>query len=489
MECLAFVDALVAEDRLCTVVIADTYSYPGGWLNTAPSFARLSSCCADFGVLSEKLGKAASTEGASQVEFLVHFDRVMGSLLETGRVRYFPKCRVNEDCTCVTSVLDADCCYAVHVRRKAVDAAGARHCKLHRFEVATGVKVVLPSQLPHLRSPHPSYMVLGAGQFAVDTVLWLLSSGVSPDKVSWARPCEMWYHRSEAFLPEGLAKVILKILASQAECPSLESLHRKLEEAGIICRIDSTSTPRACVRACVTHKELTLLRKVRNVIKLGRVLGILEGCMILDGGMVETTLGTLFIDCTGAVIGSQPQSVRLWNGRHIAVQPIWEANVFREGSSLSAALMGMLEGRYPEDEALKNFLCGVPSSDVPSGTVRGHTAETRAHLWRESDLNLWLHASSLNPLANLSALEFQILTRHIGELKDAARENMTSLARAHGEAIRAAALPSVASVGKGGLCGVCGVSCTATSLTAMVAESDAAGHSFCFGGQSAVRRL
>lgn len=426
---LSFVDALLAQDHVCNVIIADRHSHPGGWVNDAPIFARFAASDTQFGVLSRRLDKAASAQHASRNEILVHLEHVMRNLLSTGRVRYFPKHVANDDGTSLTNVLDSDCSFCVDVKRKVVHAAGLAHFNSSGLDVAEGVSVLLASRLPDVTSPHSMYMVVGSGCCAVDTVLWLLSCGVLPEKVSWVKPEELWFKKQEALLSDRLANSLLTLVGLQATCRSLRSLYHQLEQADIICRLDRTREPDGFHCSILSTEELAALRTVRDVIRLGHVQRFSKGRLVLSGGVLDVPPGTLCIDCTTAPLKGPERPKYVWSGSRIVVQEVLEARLVGGGLSLSAATLGTLEGKFPEEPDLKNALCRVPfpSDAAADFCIRAPEPLANAHLWKAANLGLWWQTCPLNPLATMPAVELHRLAQAVGERAEAARNNLVQL--------------------------------------------------------------
>jgi hypothetical protein len=51
---------------------------------------------------------------------------------------------------------------------------------------------VTPGELVDLAQSPDGYVILGAGKTGIDTCLWLLEIGVSPDAIRWIKPREAW---------------------------------------------------------------------------------------------------------------------------------------------------------------------------------------------------------------------------------------------------------------------------------------------------------
>jgi hypothetical protein len=211
---LAFVDTLLTELPDATITIVDRHGKPGGHWNDAYPFVTLHQPSAYYGVASLPLGSgqidihglnAGMFELASGPEVSAYYDSVMNRvLLPTARVRYFPMSDYAGDGRIVSLVSGAET--QVHIKRKTVDSTylGTSVPSTHKrkFAVADGVRIMPPNDLPHLwRDPAAMprhFTVLGAGKTGMDTIIWLLNAGATPDMISWVMPRASWFYNRAA---------------------------------------------------------------------------------------------------------------------------------------------------------------------------------------------------------------------------------------------------------------------------------------------------
>lgn len=372
---LAFADTLIAETD-ADVIIVDRHGQPGGHWNDAYPFVTLHQPSAFYGVNSMALGSgrkdsAGLNQGlyelASGAEVCAYFDRVMQQrLLPSGRVRYFPMC--NELGIGEFESLLSGARTQVSVRRKRVDAnyfspsVPATHTP--RFSVADGVCLLPPNALPGLwhrlsqrtDSAPPHFVVLGAGKTAMDTLIWLLASGAEPAQIQWVVPRDAWLINRVTTQPG--PEFFHECIGNQADqmealatATSIDDLFGRLEACGALLRIDPQRTPSMFHLATMTPAEVEVLRRVHQVVRLGRVQAIGIDQMQLDQGQVAVPRGSLFIDCTASAVEPRPVLPIFQPGK-IVLQMVRLPQ-----PAFSAALTAYVEAHYESDKD-KNRLCG-----------------------------------------------------------------------------------------------------------------------------------
>lgn len=410
---LAFADTLLAETEEATITIVDRHGLPGGHWNDAYPFVALHQPSAFYGVNSLPLGSGEKdrfgvNEGlyelASGPEVLGYFGAVMRrTLLPSGRVRYLPMTEHLGDGLC-RSLLSGDE-VRIAVRRKVVDATyyGTSVPATHRpkYEIAGGTRLITPNALPHLgRSQDPvpgRYVILGAGKTAMDVGVWLIGSGLDPDRISWIVPRDSWLinRRTTQPGPEFFDDAIgaqARAFAVYAQAPSADAMFEALEEAGVMLRIDRSVTPSMFHFATISELEVETLRRIRDIVRLGRVKAIEPDGLVLEGGRRAMAADALYIDCTASAVERRP-AVSIFQPGLIVPQLVRAPQ-----PAFSAALAGYVEARYPDDDA-KNALCGtVPFPDRPEDYPATLLANFRNEAaWaRDPALRAWIRSSRLD---------------------------------------------------------------------------------------------
>lgn len=403
---MAFTDALIA-DSDAHVVMVDRRHAPGGHWNDAYPFVRLHQPSTYYGVNSLPLGSETIDrhgpnqglyERATAPEICAYYTRVMQQrLLPSGRVRYFPMCDYVGEHRFV-SRLSGDR-YDVTVRKNLVDATylepSIPASYKPPFEVAPEARCVPPNELPRGVERADRYVIIGAGKTAIDTCLWLLEIGVSPDDIQWIKPRESWL-QNRAFAQGGelvgtLFEGISLQVEAAAQANSLEDLFARLSAAAQLLRVDERVTPAMYKGATASTGEIEQLRRIKEVVR-GRVRRIERDSIVLDQGTIPTTSRHLHVHCVAPGLNLAP-AIPIFTAARITPQPIRTGLV-----PFNAALIGFVEATR-SDLAQKNRIC--PPNRLPDlpldwvrGTLIGMTAD---YLWsKEPDLRDWLERSRLN---------------------------------------------------------------------------------------------
>ncbi len=409
---LAFADTLLTEGD-ARITMVDRHGKPGGHWNDAYSFVTLHQPSAFYGVNSLPLGSglkdthglnAGLYELASGPEVCGYFDAVMRQrLLASGRVDYIPMTDYRGDGRLV-SLLTGDET-RVQVRHKTVDAtwsaSSVPSTHTPAFTVAEGVRLVPPNALPHLAQsggPVPDrYVILGAGKTAMDAGLWLIGAGVPADRITWVRPRESWLlnrlctQPGEEFFHDSIGAQA-RAYEAFATAPTADALFEQLEAAGNMLRIDPSVRPQMFHYATVSAGEVEVLRRITDVVRLGRVRAIEAGGLRLDGGVVPVAVGALYIDCTASAVTRRP-AVPVFDGDRITLQMIR-----MPAPTFSAALAAWVEVHIG-DEARRNELCTpCPLPDTVGDYPQTELANLRNQLvWSsEPELRRWIRASRLD---------------------------------------------------------------------------------------------
>ncbi len=365
---MAFADTLLSETD-AQLVIVDRYAKPGGHWNVAYPFVTLHQPSQFYGVSSMELSNGLKDEVglnkglydmASGAEVNAYFDAVMRhKLLPTGRVRYFPLCEYKGE-NRFESIITGEQ-YEVSVRKKTVDctylktSVPATHTP--NFTIGEGVSFMPLNDLPQVASPPHGFIVIGGGKTGIDACLWLLENQIPPEKITWIVSRDGWLINRENVQPaEEFFEQSMGAQASQmeaiAQASSIDNLFARLETAGVLLRLDTTVQPQMFHGATVSPLELEQLRRIKNVVRMGRVQSIEKDQILLAEGTIPTSVNHLHIDCSASAVGNfetrpifedgliTPQTVR-------AYQPIF-----------SASLIAYVEANYPDNKT-KNNICQI----------------------------------------------------------------------------------------------------------------------------------
>ena len=403
---MAFVDALIDHADVSVVMVDRRYGVGGHWLDAYP-FVRLHQASAFYGVASTLLGEgriqqdgpeAGLYERANSPEVCGYYARVLQErMLTSGRVAFYPNCDYLGDGRFVSLVSGKT--FEVTVHRRVVNA----HYLAPQipaetpapFGVAEGVPAVPVNQLVSLGTAASQYVVVGSGKTATDACIWLLENGVDPDAICWVRPRDPWMLSRAVVQPDpaiflGMAADTVQ---AAADARSPDDLFCRLEDAGVMLRIDPSVTPTMAKTPTLAQWELDRLRTIDDVVRLGHLQRAERGRLVFHAGEVTIADDALIVHCAASGLRYQPL-VPIWGRTAITLQPI------RAGfPCFGAALAGYVEATI-EGQNEKNALCPpTPYSDTPTDWALMQVLGDRATTAFSSnpDISAWVNTVPLNP--------------------------------------------------------------------------------------------
>ena len=439
---MAFVDTLVAETD-ATVVLVDRNDQPGGhWVNAYP-FVRLHQPSAYYGVNSRRLGSdsidaSGWNEGfyelAGGSEVCAYYDQVMRQhLLPSGRVSYFPMSDYLGENRFRTLGGDE---YRVEVRRRVVDATYlsvvAPSMRPPLYDVAPGVDCIPPNDLPKQRA-RDRYVVVGGGKTSMDSCTWLMRHGISPDRLTWIKPRDSWLLDRASVQPgPAFARRVLADFSAQsraiAQATSVDDLYLRLEKLGCLLRIDEAVTPSMYRCAIVSQGELDHLRRISDVVRMGRVVTLEPGRIVLDDGTVDVDPSALFVDCTGDGIGTRPATT-VFAGDRITLQSVRTCQ-----PTFSAAVIARVEAMDLGDDVKNDYCRPVPHPTKPVDwiTMTLEFNHNQLRWFDDPDLMSWLNGARLNAASHMVAPDSDATNvfRQIAPRLRAANTKLEALLRA-----------------------------------------------------------
>ena len=408
---LAFTDTLLGRSDH-EVVIADRRSSPGGHWNDAYPFVQLHQPSAFYGVESRSLGddridtegvNAGYYERATAAQVVDYYQRLMDeTFVGSGRVRFLDMhdwvpgdggshrltSRLTGEVTTVTP------------RHKVVDATQLEQPipKTHipPFVVDDGAICIPVNDLALVGDSPGRFTVLGSGKTAMDSVVWLLDHGVDPGSVRWVRPRDAWMFDRAGIQPlEGLPSLLgsqAAAVRAAAEASDLTDLFHRLEDSGGLMRVDPEVEPTMWRCAVLSRIELEQLRRVTDVVRLGRVRRIGTSMVELEHGSVPAAPGELFVDCTSD-IGHLRMDRTVFAGDTITLQPVRTCQ-----PSFNSALAAFVECTRDGDEE-KNRVCRpnpypVTTRDWLAGMLAGNRQLVDFNA--APDLAEWIDGTRLN---------------------------------------------------------------------------------------------
>ena len=401
---LAFADALIDHADVRVVLVDRRHSPGGHWLEAYP-FVRLHQASAFYGVPSTVLGgrrlqqrgpEAGLQERAAQPEILDYYRRVLDRMVESGKVEFLPNSEYADGAvvSCITGerLELARGCRIVDARYLSPAIPSETPPP---FTVEPGARVVAVNDLARLDRAPSRYVIVGSGKTATDAIVWLLSRGVDPDAIGWARPRDPWMLNRAVVQPDpavflGIAAHIFESAAASA---SLDEVFLRLEDAGVMLRIDRSVTPTMAKAPTLGTWELDELRSIEDVVRRGHLHSVAPGKLHFAEGSVAVPSDTVVVHCAADGLRHRP-TTPVWSPDAITLQPI------RPGfPCFGAALVGYVEATR-SDDAEKNRLC-PPSSfgNTLQDWARMNVLGTRASqsFSAEPDIKAWADSIAINP--------------------------------------------------------------------------------------------
>ena len=403
---MAFTDALIDHADVRVAVVDRRHSVGGHWLDAYP-FVRLHQASAFYGVASTLLGggrvqqhgpEAGLHERATSPRSVPTTVTILADrMLESGKVEFFANCEYVGDRQIVSRISGerlevSQRCRIVDARYLAPDIPADTPPP---FDVADGARVIPVNDLARLAEAPSQYVIVGSGKTATDACVWLLARGVDPDAICWVRPRDPWMLNRAVVQPDpavflGMAADTMQAAAAAA---SLEDLFLRLEDAGIMVRIDRSVTPTMAKTPTLASWELEQLRTIEHVVRLGHVRRVEPGRITLEDGSVAIAKDALVVHCAASGL-KYPPLVPIWGPSAITLQPI------RAGfPCFGAALAGYVEATREDDEE-KNRLCPpTPYPNTLAEWASMNVLGTRAAMsfGSEPDIKAWADRVALNP--------------------------------------------------------------------------------------------
>ena len=351
---MAFIDTLITEIPSVKIILVDKYPAPGGHWVHAYDYVHLHQPSLVYGVTSRQLEGSwlrsillkrtfPWNHYASKKEILAYFQKLVSDNVATGRIQYFPNSCYNLDQTpkkdnnnyihsfsSMENLMEKEV-YSVTVKEKMINGV-LGECIIPSqnpvpFPVDKGIQLLTPNELYEKQSDlkkkqNMKFVVLGAGKTGMDTIIYLQTfMKIQPTNICWVIPNDVWMLGRGN--PWSLEKSLLE------NNGDVEKAVQDLEEKDAFLRLDETKkiTPTKFRFPVVQKDQLIMMRKVKNIIRKGRVISIQKEKVIdkeeikvnFDGGNTETQSSelfssfedTLFIHCTspGPFNGKQAKHV------------------------------------------------------------------------------------------------------------------------------------------------------------------------------------
>jgi hypothetical protein len=399
---MAFVDALIDHADVSVALLDRRHSAGGHWLDAYP-FVRLHQASEFYGVASTPLGTGAlQTDGpeaglhqrAAAADVVAYYARVLERMVASGKVTWYPGSEYLGEREFVSRLSGRrfavpDSCRVVDARYLSPDIPARTPVP---FGVADGVRAIPVNDLILLADAPRQFVIVGSGKTATDAIVWLIGNGVDPDAICWVRPRDPWMFNRAVVQPDPVvyAGMVADILEAARDAVSPDDLFIRMENAGVMLRVDPTVTPTMAKTPTLARWELDRLRTIENVVRLGHVRHVEPGRLVCVEGDAAIERGAVVVHCAASGL-QYPPMVPVWQPHAITLQSVATGPIF------GAAITGYVEATR-DDDAEKNRLCPPhPYSNTPADWPRLIVWGARGSeaLATEPDVKEWAHGSSL----------------------------------------------------------------------------------------------
>ena len=126
-----------------------------------------------------------------------------------------------------------------------------------------------------------------------------------------------------------------------------------MEKLGYFIRLDETILPTRSRLGSVSEEDLEKMRRIKNIVRKGRVARIEEGRIIFQSGEeLKLPPNTLAVDCARNGTVFPRHGIKVFDGEKINLQLIQYPP-----PGMSTTIIAALEIKYPDNEEYKNSLC------------------------------------------------------------------------------------------------------------------------------------
>jgi len=200
---------------------------------------------------------------------------------------------------------------------------------------------------------------------------------------------------------DGFTKVLY-----QAE--NFKDLILKLEEREWMLRLDKARWPTKFKCATVNMEEFTKLKKIKNIVRQGRVSEILTDKIVFqDGSSYPTSVNNLHVDCSADGLAAKPPCP-IFQGNKIILQSVSFCQ-----QVYSASVIAGLEVRAEDDDDKKNgILTPVPHPEYIEDYVQIliDTQNNDTRNVKEGSGFMWLRNNRLGLFYHLSWMDILKIT-------------------------------------------------------------------------------
>jgi hypothetical protein len=242
--------------------------------------------------------------------------------------------------------------------------------------------------------------VVGSGKTGMDSCLWLIQNGVPQSRVRWIMPRDAWFLNRANLQPgvdyfERTIGSAIDQFEAITEATSISDLFARLEERNLLMRIDKAVEPTTYRCAVVSPAELAELRRIKDIVRLGRVRAIEPIRIEMAQGSLPADPDTLYVDCTACAIVKPPQVPVFDDNRINLLMLRWCQPLY------SAALIAYVESHFDDPREMNAMCSVVPSPELPTDWLAmwAVTLANTARWQQNEQVRGWLSQCRLNSAA------------------------------------------------------------------------------------------
>ena len=215
---------------------------------------------------------------------------------------------------------------------------------------------------------------------------------------------------------------------------SLEDLLISLEAEGMLLRLDPQVWASKYRCATVSQSELTALRSIQDVVRLGRVEAITADQLRLNKGALQIEDNSLFVDCTANGLSNRPIQPIFTEGR-ITLQSVAMCQ-----QVYSASLIAHVQLNFSSDQE-KNDLCTViPHPETIDDYLYAlRMGAVNAVRWGKS-IGKWIRKARLSFNSHIPMWRILLKRSELIKYTSASATNLSRLAKQRADTQKFAAL-------------------------------------------------
>ena len=181
---------------------------------------------------------------------------------------------------------------------------------------------------------------------------------------------------------------------------TVKQLFLNLEANGCLLRLNQAHWPTMYRCATVTEFELDELRRIPNVVRMGRVKQIEPGTLHLEEGDHAIDHDALIVDCSADGLERRPP-VPVFDGKNITLQAVRTCQ-----QVFSAAFIGHIEVAFKDDVQKNELATPVPHPDTDIDWIRTTMENAvNGYKWSQAEgLTDWLKRSRLDGFSQVEPL-------------------------------------------------------------------------------------